>query len=294
MLYDSCVSSVSDYSAALTGFSDYECLTKIQLRAIRAFLGLPKNAPNAGVLSEVKWLLPKFRTQIPIIRHYHRLLNMDNSRITKMIFLWDKDLNQRNIISTWHNEVGSILRECNLALLFEMGVSFDMKFTINYMKLKLFKCQASSLSVQCSTLPKLRTFVTFKDFNQEAFYVKKHLNFFSRRFLARLRLGCLPLRLETGRYSVPRLPEERRTCQICETDTERPEIESEIHFLFSCKAYKDERDRWMQAMTLPLNFESLANDEKLKIILNDSCNVKPTATFIDQSLSVRDRLLSVI
>ena len=81
---------------------------------------------------------------------------------------------------------------------------------------------------------------------------------------------------------------------VRERNTERPEIESEIHFLFSCKAYKDERDRWMQAMTLPLNFESLANDEKLKIILNDSCNVKPTATFIDQSLSVRDRLLSVI
>ena len=63
LLLSACVNSVSDYSAAITGFDEYDSLTKVQLRAIRAFLGLPKNASNPAVLSEVDLLLPHFRTR---------------------------------------------------------------------------------------------------------------------------------------------------------------------------------------------------------------------------------------
>ena len=63
LLYRSCVISVSDYSSAVVGYSEYSSSEKLQLRAIRAFLGVPKNARNAGVLTEVGWLLPKFQTR---------------------------------------------------------------------------------------------------------------------------------------------------------------------------------------------------------------------------------------
>ena len=94
LLYYACVTSVSDYSGAVTGFLQYESTLQLHLRAIRAFLGVPKNATNVGVLSEVSLLLPKYRTNIAMIRQFHRMIHMDDSKLTKQIFLWDKTLNE--------------------------------------------------------------------------------------------------------------------------------------------------------------------------------------------------------
>ena len=52
LLYDSCVTSVSDYSAAVFGFNDYTSLLRLQTRAARALLGVPKNAPNSGNIEQ--------------------------------------------------------------------------------------------------------------------------------------------------------------------------------------------------------------------------------------------------
>ena len=76
----------------------------MHLRAIRAFIGVPKNATKAGVLSEVDWMLPKFRTQIRMIRYYNRILKMPENRLCKKVFTWDKCLHLDN----WSNEVKSI------------------------------------------------------------------------------------------------------------------------------------------------------------------------------------------
>ena len=60
LLYDSGVTTISGYSFAVTGFNEYDSLEKLHLCALRAFLGVPKNSCNAGVLSEVDMLLPRF------------------------------------------------------------------------------------------------------------------------------------------------------------------------------------------------------------------------------------------
>ena len=105
MLYDACVTSVADYSAPVTGYLQYDSSLQLHLRAIRAYLGVPRNACNPGVLSEVDLLLPRYRTNIAMIRQYHRMLSMDDTRLTKQIFLWDRDLNIRNIVTSRSGEV---------------------------------------------------------------------------------------------------------------------------------------------------------------------------------------------
>ena len=131
----------------------------------------------------------------------------------------------------------------------------------------------TELSEKCSLLPKSRRFMFLKDFTCEPVYIKKPITFILRRQIARIRLGCLPLRLETGRFAVPRLPEEKRTCLVCALDGEEAEIESESHFLFRCIAYESERDKWVKSMTFLPGFSHLQTAEKLKIVLNESCNI---------------------
>ena len=98
--------------------------------------------------------------------------------------------------------------------------------------------------------------------------------------MAKTRLGCLPIRLETGRYGIPRSPEEERVSLVCKNfnnPTNNPtleHIESEVHYLFHCSAYRNERDEWQQKLILPVNFDQLALEFKLKIVLNDTCNAK--------------------
>ena len=251
------------------------------------------NATNAGVLSEIRWLLPKFRGRISMMRHYHRLLNISNDRLIKKVFNWDKKLNENNRISTWFSEIKAIFYECGLTVLFDTGLNFDVKFTSDYMKLKYETIQANYLMDECKLLPKLRTFIMFKDFEREPVYVRKPLSFHNRTLIARIRLGCLPLRLETGRYSIPRIPENERICILCAKDGVT-EVESECHFLFDCNTYSEERTKWYNIMNLPADFEVLPTPEKLKVILNEPSNIKPTAIYIANSLDMRSRLQNSI
>ena len=53
--------------------------------------------------------------------------------------------------------------------------------------------------------------------------------------LAQLRLGILPLKIETGRFS--NLDREERLCDFC-----KDAVEDEIHFLFHCGLYHEFRE----------------------------------------------------
>ena len=297
LLYEACVISVLDYSAAIYGFKEYQSAMNIHLRAIRSFLGTPKNVCSPGVLSEVDLLLPHHRTKIQMVRFYHRLLCMDNNRLTKKIMLWDKGLNESQLINTWSSNVKSIFTECNLTSTFESGLNFNKTQILTDIKSTLLKKQQNLLKQECRDKPKLRTFLLFKVFDEPAAYVGKPLSFQQRRVLAKARLGCLPLRIETGRYT--RLKEEERTCQVCEKDylidvpgihSTKP-IENEAHFMFKCAAYSSERDHWLSQLITPDNFENLTIADKFKTVLNVSTNVKATSQFILQALNKRSLLL---
>ena len=73
--------------------------------------------------------------------------------------------------------------------------------------------------------------------------------------LAQLRIGILPLHVETGRYSNTKL--EDRICKICNTG----HIENEYHFLFHCTYYDDERNDFM--VTIDVDLTQTTDKEKL-------------------------------
>ena len=179
--------------------------------------------------------------------------------------------------------------KCNYNLLYSAACSFDLKFVVSNIQSK-FRCnQATYLANECAEKPKLRTFNTFKKFSELPSYIFKSLSFNERRLMAKTRLGCLPIRIETGRYSIPRVPENQRLCLVCDSNS----IESEVHYLFSCSAYSYDRDEWYSKMTLPNDFESITTDNKLKIVLNDPVNVKLTAKFIVKAYYQRSKLLNM-
>ena len=294
ILYETCITSISDYGGEVIGFSQHEPTLRLHLRAIRAYIGVPKNATKAGVLSEVNWLLPGFRTKIKMVRYYHRLVKMEDTRLTKLVYLWDKSL----AVQSWTSEVKSVFEDSNQSTIFESGHLFPIKATVKNLEEYFLKIQQASLELQCLNMSKLRTFLTFKNFLSVPSYLTKPLTFVQRRIMAKIRLGSLALRIETGRYSRPRLLENERTCQVCRLDTDQieliGEVESEIHFIFNCNRYSDIRLIWLNRLSLPVDFNFLNVYQKLDLVLNHPENVKATAQFLLNAYDAISKILSNI
>ena len=296
ILYEACVTSISDYCSEITGYTQYEPTVQLHTRAIRAFLGLPKNSCNVGVLSEVNWLLPEYRTQIKMVRQYNRVVNMDNSRLTKKVYLWDRSINDAGEMSSWSSETKKIFYKCNLNNIYDHNRPFSLKCTLETMREHFKIDQANYLKQECEQKPKLRTFMTFKQFNVMPAYVTKPLTFLQKKHLSKLRLGSLELRIESGRFSRPRLEINERICLVCRDNNLRldldPQVETEAHFLFLCAHYSNLRDTWLESVIKPANFENLDEGSKLSIVLNVPENVKKTAQFIIDAYNMRSKMLN--
>ena len=203
MLFECSVSFVSDYGAEVWGFETKEEINKIHLRAARCYLGLPKHATSAGVLAEISWPEPVYRAQIRMIRQYFRIMKMEDDRLTKQIYLWDKSVSERQKIQTWSSEIRCILYDHNQGHIFDPESNFCPLSVIKKLKESMSVKQDVNLKQICLEKPKLITFVKFKDFGTIPSYICKPMSFICRNYLALTRLSNLAIRIETGRFERP-------------------------------------------------------------------------------------------
>ena len=281
ILYESCVCSISDYGSEIFGFHQYDSIEKLHSRAIRAFLGVPKTAPIAGIRSEINWLEPRSRTQLKMIRMYHRLVSMPNNLLTKKVFLWDLNLSESSNFSTWTKEVKEVLLRNNSMDLFTNNI-FDVKTAITEIRACLVKKDQNKLENQCKKLPKLRTYNLISEFAADKSYLSKPLSFVQRKFLAKLRLGVLPIRIETGRYERPRKTEAERVCKQCRLSSP----ECELHFLMQCPRHSQLRATLFSKIT-DEEFPNMADSEKFKFLVNNPAIAKTTSQFINDAFDNR-------
>lgn len=83
ILYQACVCSIADYGGEVFGFEKYDSAQKIHLRAARSFLGVNKTTTIVGIISEFNLLLPQYRSQLKMIRQYHRVLKLSDKNMAR-------------------------------------------------------------------------------------------------------------------------------------------------------------------------------------------------------------------
>ncbi len=88
--------------------------------------------------------------------------------------------------------------------------------------------EEQSWRTRCMAKPKLRTYNNYKEQLGPEKYVTCHLSRKERSYLAQLRPGSLPIKLETGRFE--NIKVEERLCELCDARV----VEDEEHFLFKC------------------------------------------------------------
>ena len=128
---------------------------------------------------------------------------------------------------------------------------------------------------QCRKSPKLRTYHTlfppFEEHNLSTKYVKLNLPFIVRKRLAQVRLGVLPIRIESDRYARVKIAAELRFCKQphCINQTVpncEAIVEDEVHFMLQCKHYEKLRSDMFSKVVLP-GFSQLTDRLKFKHLL---------------------------
>ncbi len=114
-------------------------------------------------------------------------------------------------------------------------------------------------------VPKLKTYIKYKDEYLTQTYAYKVYDRGQRSIMAQFRSGILPLNIETGRYTC--IPEELRQCIFCQENC----VENEEHFLFHCSFYSQMRYKLIpKAINVHNNFLHLETDEQFKILMGDN------------------------
>ena len=104
-----------------------------------------------------------------------------------------------------------------------------------------------------------------------------------------VRLGILPLRIETGRYT--NTPVDERICILCKTINNAC-TEDEYHFLMECPLYADFRAH-LEIKVTEINYEYPTYNSRRKFTyLLLSCQ-KYVANFIDKAWEIRKTSLYV-
>ena len=74
-----------------------------------------------------------------MIRYFGRILNTLDNRLMKKVFLWDKHLNESNLLKSWSSEVQSILYNNNLNYIYDLQLMFPIKNIVDKLKSSLFE-----------------------------------------------------------------------------------------------------------------------------------------------------------
>ena len=289
-IVESCVDSIAHYSSEVWGFKGYEATIKMYLRAARFYLGLPKNAPIPAIMADIDWLEPAYKTQIKMIRQYHRILKMEDSRLPKVILLWDYKFSELNEnVQTWSKEIRAIFQSYDLGYFSDNLSLFQLKDTIGTLQAKMKLKQTTDIKNKCHSKPQLRTYVKIKNFDQKPCFLTKPLSFRQRKFLTKFCTSCLELRICTGRYL--QLPEVSRVCLVTPACRTLSLVETESHFLLQCSGYNDLRQSWLEKLELPDNFSERSEADQISLLVNTPEYVKPTAQFIIDAFELRSKLL---
>ena len=132
---------------------------------------------------------------------------------------------------------------------------------INTVKYLLIQKHIQNWKSQVLSKPKLRFYNIFKNILVTESYVSMNLSSIERSYLAQLRLGILPIEIETVRYKS--VPIDNRICKLCNLNL----VENEKHILFTCTLYNDIRINWKNKLTWYMpDFETLSEKEKLNVI----------------------------
>lgn len=241
-------------------FTNLGC-EKLHLKFLKRIIGVHKNASNFAILSELGRFPLHFDIVKSMLNYWQRLENLEKFELLQDAYIHSKKLFEEKKPS-WYGSIQTIITQIP-----EITINLDKNKKIN--KIKIFKILKNRyiktwhLNHRENSEGKLRTYAKVKDKFGFENYINIINNFELRKNLCKFRISAHQLQIEKGRYQGLLL--NHRICQNCSSG----EVEDEIHFLFRCQKYKDEREILMKSIVENcMSFQNLDPEKKLIWILS--------------------------
>ena len=253
-LYESLVTPIIDYGSAIWGFKNYDNIEKVQNRATRFFTGVHKYSPTLGHMGDMGWESNRNRWKIHSLRLWNRLVDMDNSRITKKIFNWDLNEHKGSNKSNFCAQVKQVMSEIGIKESYQRVEQVDLDLA----KQQISDGSKQKWSKDIDNYAKLDLLKQIKPHFGTENYLKINIDRYDKSLLSQFRYGILPIELETGRYKG--LDRAERLCTLCNSG----QIEDQLHFAFHCPVYQDIRHDFVNACKgKGMNWENLTDINKV-------------------------------
>ena len=276
-LYESYIIPILNYGAGVWGFSEQAQPQVLQNRMKRYFMGVNKFAPNSALSLEFGWLDMKFRRWLEMIRYWNRLCEMSNDRWPKIVTKWDMSLKA----SGWTDQVSQILGYAGMNTNLESFHNVDL----DDLEKNLHRINEGIWLLEAHSKPKLRTFVKLYDRECPREIVEANLSRNYRSALVKLKIGVLPLQIETDRWKDT--PLEYRLCRICNDAL----LEDEMHFLLQCEALVTERTALFQELIDRADYEIEGDESNLMQKMYRKGAIKITGKHVTEMIERRRSLL---
>ena len=177
-----------------------------QNRAMRTYLGVGMCTPIVGLYGDLRWIPPYIRHQVAMLRYWSRLIRMPRSRITRRVFDWDYSLGYCNRPS-WSRDVKTILTRIDMAELFngEHWYEYSVKQLSHKVRERLVPGIKQQFHNESRPMSRMRIYnLINREYEDSSNIIPTYLNIRDRQkrsVLAKLRMGVLPINIETGRYT---------------------------------------------------------------------------------------------
>ena len=238
-IFDAKIQSILMYSSEIWGNQRLDQIEKVHLLACKRYLGVPLKTPNKLVYSELGRFPLHINSTVKTLKYWFRLLQMDDNRLSKQAYLMLVSLDEKGK-KCWVSGIREVLCKAGfMQVWINQGVD-NTKVFLSHFKQRLVDIylQEWMSSVRGKERYDLYRSVQtdFGDIN----YFKCVTIYCLRVALTQIRLGVLPIRINTERFSQN---PDAKFCLFCKNVDE-----NEHHFIFVCPLYADLRRKFLGSL----------------------------------------------
>lgn len=291
-LYQSMIVPIITYGSEIW-ISDFKCelmssdqfpFEKTQHLIFKDILGVHRKASNLAVLCELGRFPLYYLCYEYMFKYYLRLKEMEckqdyNNYLVLSAFKEDKNLVSR---ISWQKKLSSLLQKLNVTSMNISHTTLKYRLQEHYQN-KIHEQLKNISKSDCGKLAFYSKIINQNEYKLQH-YLRLPLKKCDRSVLTKLRISAHPLYIETGRYSKPPIPKEKRLCCSC-----RLFIEDEKHFVLYCSKY--EQCRWQYNDLFNVN--TYTCDDPIRKIVNPTniTNARRTCCYLKTCFAIRKESL---